>query len=311
MSIQNTLVNAVTHKLVSKRTNEQMLNVMATSRMVTEYDKDGNRILNVTVPDHLTFSQFFVDKMRIETMHTIGKETGRGNQKIILMFHGGGYLGKITDMYTKFMIELCNIAPEYKIFSVEYTTSDIAPYPAAYEDALKAWDYLISKGYKSENIILLGDSAGGGLALVLGLLLRDTGKKFKAYVGLSPWVNMNCTSKSFTNEKLRKRDPLFGSNDVLDIMANKYVGDFDKNDYKVSPLYGSFEGFPACYITFGEYEVLSTDIQELADKMCEDAGHHKVIVNVYKKCGHDIHTGVVPETKKAWRDLGEFISLLG
>ena len=307
MSLKNTLVKTLMRTFMKKKSEDEMLKLIETSGVVVEYDENGLRKTNFEIPDELTFLQRFYKGIRIEEMYYSSKLKRPNEQKVVLMFHGGGYLGKINDIYTEWMCRLCKASKDYLVISVEYTTSQKGTFPAAYNDALASWEFLMNEGFLPENVVIMGDSAGGGLALALTMYLRDNNVNVKAYMGLSPWVNLNCTSECFINPQKKKMDPLFGSSNVLDTMAKMYVGDNDINDWRISPLFGSFENLPKMYITYGDCEILRDDIQALYDKASKE---NDVTLKVYKGCQHDIQTGGTKEAKKSWNDIEEFFSKL-
>ncbi len=308
MSFKNNLVKTFTKAFASTKSEEQMLTLIETSGKATEYDENGFRITKYKVPEELTFTQYFYKDVRMEEMFFDGHVEDPASEKIVLLFHGGGYLGKLNDIYTEFMERICKAAKGYKVISVEYRTSRVSPFPGAYEDALTAWEYVMEKGYKPENIIIMGDSAGGGLGLVLAMHLRDQGVAVKAYMGLSPWIDLTCTSECFTVPAKKKTDPLFGGSHVVEAAAKLYVGEHDVHDWRISPIMGSFENLPKMYITYGDCEIFRDDIQALYDKAKETVDD--VTLKVYAGCQHDIQTSGVPEAKEAWKDVEAFISSL-
>ncbi len=304
MSFKNNLVKMFTKSFTKNKTEEEMLTLIETSGKEVRYDTSKLRVVEYEIPEEFVFTQYFYKDIRMEEMCYKNHVADPANEKLILLFHGGGYLGKINDIYTEFMHKLCVASKDYKVISVEYKTSRLNPFPGAYNDALSAWEYVTSKGYLPENIIIVGDSAGGGLGLALTMYLRDNNIKVKAYMGLSPWVDLNCTSECFTNLKKKKKDPLFGSSNVIQALAKMYVGDHDVNDWRISPIMGSFEDMPEMFLTYGDCEILRDDIQSLYHKAKKTA---QVTLKVYAGCQHDIQTGNTPESKKAWKDIAEFI----
>lgn len=307
MSFKLSLVKTFTKLFTGSKSEEQMLTLIETSGKVVEYDENGYRVNKYAVPDELVFTQHFYNDIRIEEMYSRGHTEDPANEKIVLLFHGGGYLGKLSDIYTEFMHKLCQQAKGYKVISIEYRTSRVSPFPGAYEDALTAWEYVMGKGYQPENIIIMGDSAGGGLGLALTMHLRDQGVKVKAYMGLSPWVDLTCSSECHTDHAKKKTDPLFGSSNVVEVAAKMYIGENDANDWRISPIMGSFENMPKMFVTYGDCEIFRDEIQALYDKAKQVAD---ITLKVYAGCHHDIQTLNVPETNKAWKDVGEFISRL-
>ncbi len=306
MSLKNNIIKFMTKKIIGKKNDEQMIELIKSGGEKTEYNSEGFRIVKKDIPSKYEFSQKKYSNLIIEEMFLKDK-VDKKDKKAVLFFHGGGYLAKLTDIYTPFMMRFCDAYEEATIISIEYTTIQDAPFPAAYNDAITAWNYVTSLGYKPENIIIAGDSAGGGLGLALTLYLRDNDIAIKAYIGMSPWVTLNCTSECFTNLEKKKTDPLFGSSNVIENVAKMYIDKGDVNDWRISPLNGLFDNMPKMFITYGTEEILRDDIQELYDRASLKTD---VVLKVYDKCQHDIQTSSAPEAAKAWNDIKEYIRTL-
>ena len=93
--------------------------------------------------------------------------------EVVLQLHGGGYIGKMRNAYRDFAVLYAKMKGERSVLSIDYRVAPKDPFPAALEDACAAYHWLLEKGYKGEQIVVAGDSAGGGLALSLALYLRD------------------------------------------------------------------------------------------------------------------------------------------
>lgn len=307
MSLKNNFVNMMTKKLIKGKPDETMIEVFRTAREDVKFDENNFRISNFEVPVEYKYTQYFCNDIRLEEMKHFSYNPSNENANVVLFFHGGGYIGRLNTIYTKFMYNFCKLVHNYKIISVEYRTLREHTFPCAYEDALFIWNYLIENGYKAENIVIMGDSAGGGLGLALTMYLRDNNVKPKAYMGLSPWVNLTATSECFTNPKKRQMDPLFGSNNVIEILGKMYAGEHDINDWRISPLNGNFDNLPKMFITYGELEILRDDIIDLYKRASKN---NDVILKIYKKCQHDVITSDTKEAKIAMKDVVDFIKNL-
>lgn len=124
-------------------------------------------------------------------------QRGHDKKHAILYCHGGGYTSGNLGYSRPIASKLAN-ATGYEVLVFEYRLAPEHPYPAAVEDALKAWDYLMYLGYGARDIVLAGDSAGGNLALVLSHKLKDTGRRLPAaLVLMSPWTDMTASGKSY------------------------------------------------------------------------------------------------------------------
>ena len=139
----------------------------------------------------------------------------------------------------------------------DYRLAPEHPYPAAAEDAMKAWNYLMLLGYGARDVIITGDSAGGNLALSLVLKLKEQERLFpRGIVLMSPWTDLTGEGKTFQTKA--ELDPVLDK-EYIDRMTRAYAPDRDLTDPYISPLFGDFHGFPPVYIQVGENEILLDD----------------------------------------------------
>lgn len=196
------------------------------------------------------------------------------------------------------------------MLSVDYRTAPEYTFPAALEDALKAWDWLLQKGYKEENIIIAGDSAGGNLALALTLKLRDADRPLpKALVLMSPWADMANQGPSHTHNQ--NKDPIFGNSkgivNNVDGKSNPYAADNDVFNPYLSPVYAEYHDFPDMLIQVGTYEILESDSETIHQKAL--AKGVNVTLSKYEGMFHDFQLAgmLLPESRQAWKEVKEFI----
>ena len=139
------------------------------------------------------------------------------------------------------------------VLSFDYRLAPEHPYPAATEDAMKAWDYLMLLGYGARDVIVAGDSAGGNLALSLVFKLKEQQRLLpRGLVLMSPWTDL--TSSGDSHRTKAELDPVLDA-DYLERMITNYAPERDLEDPYISPLFGDFEGFPPVYIQAGDNEV--------------------------------------------------------
>ena len=125
-------------------------------------------------------------------------ERGHDPRKVVLYCHGGGYTSGSLDYSRPLASKIAN-RTGYEVLCFEYRLAPEHPSPAARQDALKAWDYLMLLGYGARDVAVMGDSAGGNLALVLTLMLRDARRQLpRRLVLFSPWTDMTFSGESFT-----------------------------------------------------------------------------------------------------------------
>lgn len=222
----------------------------------------------------------------------------------ILYLHGGGFCFGSIKMYRDLAARLaegasaCVVVPEYRL-SPEHR------FPAALEDAAKAWEWMLEQGNTPASSAIMGDSAGGGLSLALALALRDAGRPLPAcLVCLSPWTDLACTAE--TMETLADVDPMLPPDGIRECGA-RYCNGHDPRDPRASPLYGDLQGLPPLLIQVGSHEVLLADSTRFADKA--RAAGVDISLDVWDTMWHVWHlfAWLVPESRRAIREVGMFI----
>ena len=187
-----------------------------------------------------------------------------GGRHAILYCHGGGYTSGNLG-YSRVLASKLTHATGYDTLSFEYRLAPEHLYPAALEDALRAWDYLMLHGYGAEHIVLAGDSAGGNLALALCRRLRSAGRRLPgAMLLMSPWTDMTMSGPSYTERA--DIDPMLTPGYIAAARA-AYAGDADFASPDLSPLLGDFAGFPPTLIQVGDHELLYSDSAALYEKL--------------------------------------------
>lgn len=185
---------------------------------------------------------------------------------VILYCHGGGY-STGSSLYARSLTSKLAASTSMEVLCFDYRLAPEFPYPAAIEDAMKAWNYLMLQGYGARDVIVTGDSAGGNLALALTLKLKEEGRLLpRGLVLLSPWTDLTSSGKSFQTKA--EVDPVLNK-EYMEKIIQAYVGQEDVTNPMISPLFGDFEGFPPTYIQVGENEILLSDALRLQKAMAE------------------------------------------
>lgn len=225
---------------------------------------------------------------------------------VILYCHGGGY-STGSSLYGRTLTTRLASSTSMDVLSFDYRLAPEHPYPAAIEDAMKAWNDLMMFGYGARDVILAGDSAGGNLALVLTQRLKKEGRLLpRGIVLLSPWTDM--TSSGKTHETKEGIDPVLNAAYLQDAIENYLGKDYDREllkDPSVSPLFGEFEGFPPTYIQVGDQEILQSDSVLLCKKM-KQAGVN-VTLDVFKGMWHVFQMSPFKTAAEAMDKNAEFI----
>ena len=224
---------------------------------------------------------------------------------IFVFLHGGGYC--IGSSRTTHRIGLANLSKTTSciIHSVDYRLAPEHPYPAALEDAVKAWNAVVSDNPDSQ-IILSGDSAGGGLSLALMMRLRDEGSRLPdAAVLFSPWTDLTCSSETY--KTLAKADPMLHHSAAIDCAKHYVPHSANPKDPYISPMFGDFTGLPRTLILVGDRELLLDDSRKVGEK-AKNAGVD-VDVDIWPGMFHDwwLFGASVPESKQCLRKVAEWI----
>ena len=229
---------------------------------------------------------------------------GRATSRVVLYFHGGGYslgsarshraLGKRIAYEARARVVL----PDYRL-APEHV------FPAAVEDAVASYRWLLATGVEPERIAVGGDSAGAGLALALLVSLRDAGAPLPACaVLLSPFADLECSGESYTT--MAELDPIVSREMGLG-MGKVYVGDREPSDPLASPVHAALAGLPPLLIQVGSREVVLDDAR-LIERHAREAGVLAKL-ELWQGMVHVWHlfASVLEEGQRAIEDLGSFI----
>lgn len=180
---------------------------------------------------------------------------GAPSDQVLLYLHGGGHIFGSIKSHRHYVSRLA-VAANVTAFHIDYRLAPEHPYPAAIEDALKAYRHILGLGIAPDNLIVGGESAGGNLAAALLLTLKDKGLPQPAGVYLlSPWLDMTTTADSY--ERVGRRDPMI-TRAGIDGVAAAYLGGQPDNPI-ASPVRADPSGLPPMLIQVGSEEVLLSD----------------------------------------------------
>src|SRR5581483_1426714 len=224
---------------------------------------------------------------------------------IVLYVHGGAWVGG-SAASTLGLPARISAALERRVISVDYTLAPAARWPQITDQVVAAYAALIASGVVPQQIVLLGDSAGGNLIATSTLKLRDQGEPMPAaLVMLSPGTDLTQSSDTFTT--LRYADPALGPEDLLAAIS-LYADAKDWTNPYVSPVYGDFaKGFPPSLIQVGTKEMLLSDSVRLYQAI-KQAGVDAEL-DVYEGMPHVWHSYLsdAPETKAAFAEIRRFV----
>ncbi|MFZ5756174.1 MAG: alpha/beta hydrolase fold domain-containing protein [Pseudomonadota bacterium] len=181
----------------------------------------------------------------------------KGSRRALLYFHGGGYIAGITRTCFPLCGQLARRL-DADVFLPEYRLAPEHPFPAAVDDAVAAWDTLLEHGWHPQNILVAGDSAGGGLTLALLLRLRDSGRTLPAAaIAMSPFADMTATAASHIDND--HSDSVLSAA-MISAGESLYVQDPEQRRHPhASPVFADFTGLPPLLLTVSENECLRDD----------------------------------------------------
>lgn len=286
--------------------NQSMMNLIKKVHgMIENQDLDKHRHSQDQVGALLGNSkERIIKSVLIGDMEGEWISVNRGHMKkyVILYCHGGGY-STGSSLYARTLTTKLAESTSMDVLCFDYRLAPENPYPAACEDAMKAWDYLMLLGYGARDVIVAGDSAGGNLALSLVLKLKEQERLLpRGLVLFSPWSDL--TSSGKTHITRAEVDPVLNA-EYLERMIKNYVKDEALDNPLISPLFGDFTGFPPVYIQVGDNEILLSDATRLHKKMIQANVSAKI--DVFKGMWHVFQMSPFKNAYDAMEKAAEFI----
>ncbi|MEW6777663.1 MAG: alpha/beta hydrolase [Bdellovibrionota bacterium] len=234
------------------------------------------------------------------------KPKGETKDRTLLFLHGGGYV-IYAKSHAGFIASLATIL-KAKTLVPDYRLAPEHPFPAAIEDAVAAYEFLLEQGTDPRRIVIAGDSAGGGLTLATLLALRDKKRPLPALAcPLSPFVDTGCSGKSFeTNAPYDWLVPALGRQ-----WGKWYLSGQDSKNPLASPLFADLSGLPPIYIQAGKAEILIDQIKDFARRAQEQKAD--CTLEAWTGMTHDFQMFAdvgLSEAKEALRKLAERVDLV-
>lgn len=225
------------------------------------------------------------------------------DDRVILYFHGGGYVSGTCKAHRGIVAKFVH-GSGIRALLIEYRLAPEHKHPAALDDAISAYEWLLEQGVPHTRIEFVGDSGGAGLALATLLALRDRGIALPiAAALLSPVTDLTCSGKSYRTNAKRCLSP-----DGMGLACGKhYSGELDPALPYISPLFGELHGLPPMLIYVGGHETLLDDSTRFAEK-ARAAG-----VDVTLRIGEGLFhcypacSPMFPEAKTAMAEICDFV----
>ncbi len=229
---------------------------------------------------------------------------GAPGDAAILHLHGGGFVLGSTTSHKPMLSHMAATAG-VSVLAIDYRLSPEHVWPAALDDALAAYRWLLEQGFAAGRITVSGDSAGGGLALALLIRLKGEGLPQPASaVLISPWLDLRLVSDSISRNAAA--DPLMNLDQVRG-MAEAYLGDLPADDPRGSPVLGDLAGIAPVYVQTSDVDILEDDAHLLAER--GRAAGADVTLDSWPGMIHVWHAfaHIIPEAREAFAKIGAFI----
>lgn len=229
---------------------------------------------------------------------------GAGSERVILYLHGGAYNAGSTRSHRALAANIA-YASRARALTIDYRLAPEHPYPAALTDAFSAYQWLLESGIRPEQLVVTGDSAGGGLTIALLVALRERGIPMPAAaVVLSPWTDLTDSGESW--QENAKADYMINGPKLKEA-ARLYLKDVSPRTPLASPVYANLHGLPPLLIQVGSEEVLLSDSMRLAENA--RLSGVDVTLDVWEGMQHvwQFAASLVPEARQAIKKIGEFI----
>ncbi|MBV8848272.1 MAG: alpha/beta hydrolase [Methylobacteriaceae bacterium] len=222
---------------------------------------------------------------------------------VMLYLHGGGYV--VCSPRTHRPITGFFAHAGFRVFCPDYRMAPENPFPTAVDDALSAYEGLLSRGVQPDDIVVAGDSAGGGLTMALLIALRDRNRPMPAAAALlSPWTDLALTGKSI--RKNARRDAYLNEEGAAK-SAELYLRGKDPRMPLASPLYDDLHNMPPVIIHVGGREILRDDSTRLAERI--RAAGSEIVISIWPVVPHvwQIFNRILPEGRQSLAQIADFL----
>lgn len=264
-----------------------------TQQMRDEFEAGAAKMGNI--PGTIEVTPLEIDGIYAEWICPVGVN----KQKVILFTHGGGYIsGNCKDhrMHVSKIVQQSGVPA----LLYDYRLAPEHPFPAAVEDTLKVYRWMLAQGIQAEDIVVVGESAGGGLCMATLVAIRDEGLPLPAGgVASSPWLDLTCTADSYQRNE-RKDISTLGS---WQVWNKYYYADTDPRHPWVSPLYADLKGLPPVFIQVGTYEIMLDDSLKFIEKA--KAAGVDASISIWEEMVHcfAFFSPMFPEAKAGMEEL--------
>jgi acetyl esterase/lipase len=225
------------------------------------------------------------------------------SQGVLLYLHGGGFISGSAALFRLLSVRLCELLGA-RVFSLDYRLAPEYPFPAAIEDAVASYRWLLESGVSPHDIVVAGESAGGGLAFSLLLALRDNGTPLPAGIlAMSPWTDMEGSGESVV-----KNAPtcVMCAENIPPLVA-LYLHGQPARAPLASPVYGDLTGLPPVLLQVSGSELLLDDARRMHQNAQAAGVRSRLSIYPGQPHGWHILYGILPEATAACREAAEFV----
>ena len=252
------------------------------------------------LPEDAVFEQVGAGGVSAEWIST----PGVAEDRVVMYLHGGGYMIGSIRTHRSPLSYLSRVS-DARVLGLNYRLAPEHPFPAAVEDSVAAYRWLLAEGVSPRRIAIGGDSCGGGLTIATLVALKYFGDPLPAAgISHSGWTDLAHTGDTF--ETKAEEDPLIDK-EMLEGMAAAYLGDRSRTTPLASPYYADLQGLPPLLVQVGTAEVLLDDSLRLADR-AKEAGVD-VTLEVWDDMPHvwQAFASFLPEAREALDHCGQFV----
>jgi acetyl esterase/lipase len=258
----------------------------------------GQSIGHVSLEKGVTRQSLSVEGIKCDWLIPEDEAPGR----VLMYLHGGGFVYGQTPLHLQMGAALAKLM-SVRLLMVDYSLAPAHPFPAALDECVAVYRWLLKQGYEARHIAIAGDSAGGNLTLTTMLKLRSAGLPLPAAGAcLSPVTDLA------KKEKKREgfSDPLLPPK-AMKVYTEAYVGQNDARDPLISPIYGDLRGFPPLLIHVGDDEILREDAERITE--AAKAAGVDVRLEIYPRMWHVWQLFLaLPSAKQSLDDIAQFFS---
>jgi len=291
--------NILKEIIAAKRKNPYTEN-KSIKQLREETEEAGSKI---PLPENTKVEKIIADGVHAEWISCRKVNTN----KIFMFIHGGGYYrGSIAS--TRATVARISEQAGVQCLSINYRLAPEHPFPAAIDDTYTAYNWILKQGINPQNIIVSGQSAGGGLCLALLLKIKDNkGTQPLGAVAISPWTDLSQSGNTMkTNEEI---DPII-SKKYLDRMAGLYLKDLSFSLPLASPLFGDLSELPPILIQVGTAETMLDDSKRFYEKAKK--ANVDINIEIWTDMFHGWHGNahILKDAELAIESIGNFCKKL-